>query len=93
MKTNEKNLSNELIKAEKPTQTYKIVVAGTGYVDLTLPVLLAQHQQVTAVDIIQERVDMISNRKCPIQDDYLEKYLTDDVADVRKLNLTAILDA
>lgn len=41
MKTNEKNLSNELIKAEKPTQTYKIVVAGTGYVDLTLPVLLA----------------------------------------------------
>ena len=46
----------------------------------------------TAVDIIQERVDMISNRKSPIQDDYLEKYLTDNVADVCKLNLTATLD-
>ena len=47
----------------------------------------------TAVHIIQERVDMISNRNSPIQDDYLKKYLTDDVADVRKLNPTATLDA
>lgn len=60
---------------------------------MALSVLLAQHHQVTAVDIIQEKVDMINNRKSPIQDDYIEKYLADDVAGVRKLNLTATLDA
>lgn len=92
METNEKNLSNELNKAENPSRTYKIAVAGTGYVGLPLSVLLAQHHQVTAVDIIQEKADMISNRRFPIQDDYLEKYLSDDVAGVRKLKLTATLD-
>ncbi len=86
-------MSNELDKAEIPSRTYKIAVTGRRYVGLSLSVFLVQHYQVTAVDIIQERVDMISNRKCPIQDDYLKKYLTDDVADVRKLNLTATLDA
>lgn len=93
MENNEKNLSNELNRAEKPSRTYKIAVAGTGYVGLSLSVLLAQHHQVTAVDIIQEKVDMINNRKSPIQDDYIEKYLADDVAGVCKLNLSATLDA
>ena len=69
-------------------QTYKIAVAGTGYVGLSLSVLLAQHNQVTAVDIVQEKVDMINNRKSPIQDDYIEKYLAE-----KELNLTATLDA
>ena len=67
---------------------YKIVVAGTGYVGLSIATLLSQHHQVTAVDIIPEKVDMINNRKSPIQDDYIEKYLAE-----KKLNLTATLDA
>ena len=53
----------------------KIAVAGTGYVGLSLATLLAQHNKVTAVDVIREKVDMINNRKSPIQDDYIEKYL------------------
>ena len=52
----------------------KIAVAGTGYVGLSLSVLLAQHNQVMAVDIVQAKVDMINNHKSPIQDDYIEKY-------------------
>ena len=67
---------------------YKIAVAGTGYVGLSIATLLSQHHQVTAVDIIPEKVDMINNRKSPIQDDYIEKYLAE-----KKLNLTATLDA
>ena len=55
-------------------KTYKIAVAGTGYVGLSLSVLLAQHNQVMAVDIVQAKVDMINNHKSPIQDDYIEKY-------------------
>ena len=51
---------------------YKIAVAGTGYVGLSIATLLSQHHQVTAVDIIPEKVDMINNRKFPIQDDYIE---------------------
>lgn len=51
---------------------YKIAVAGTGYVGLSLSVLLAQHNQVVAVDIVQAKVDMINNRKSPIQDDYIQ---------------------
>ena len=51
----------------------KIAVAGTGYVGLSISVLLAQHNKVTAVDIIPEKVDMINNRKSPIQDEYIEK--------------------
>ena len=55
----------------------KIAVAGTGYVGLSLAVLLAQQNTVIAVDIIPEKVDLINNRKSPIQDDYIEKYLAE----------------
>lgn len=53
----------------------RIAVAGTGYVGLSLAVLLAQHNKVTAVDIIPEKIDLVNNKKSPIQDDYIEKYL------------------
>lgn len=66
----------------------KIAVAGTGYVGLSIATLLSQHHQVTAVDIIPEKVELINNKKSPIQDDYIEKYLTE-----KDLNLTATLDA
>lgn len=66
----------------------KIAVAGTGYVGLSLAVLLAQHNKVTAVDIIPDKVELINNKKSPIQDDYIEKYLTE-----RELDLTATLNA
>lgn len=66
----------------------KIAVAGTGYVGLSIATLLAQHHQVMAVDIIPEKVELINNRKSPIQDDYIEKYLAE-----KDLNLTATLDA
>ena len=65
----------------------KIAVAGTGYVGLSIATLLAQHHQVTAVDVIPEKVDLINQRKSPIQDDYIEKYLAE-----KELNLTATLD-
>ena len=65
----------------------KISVAGTGYVGLSLATLLSQHHQVTAVDVIPEKVDLINNKKSPIQDDYIEKYLAE-----KPLNLTATLD-
>lgn len=61
----------------------KIAVAGTGYVGLSIATLLAQHNQVVAVDIIPEKVDMINNRKSPIQDEYIEKYLTEKVLDLK----------
>ncbi|MCC8192279.1 MAG: nucleotide sugar dehydrogenase [Ruminococcus sp.] len=67
---------------------YKIAVAGTGYVGLSLAVLLAQHNKVTAVDIVPEKVDLINERKSPIQDDYIEKYLAEE-----ELDLVATLDA
>lgn len=66
----------------------KIAVAGTGYVGLSIATLLAQHNHVVAVDIIPEKVEMINNRKSPIQDDYIEKYLAE-----KELDLTATLDA
>ena len=69
-------------------KNYKIAVAGTGYVGLSIATLLSQHHQVTAVDIIPEKVDLINNRKSPIQDEYIEKYLAE-----KELNLTATLDA
>ena len=69
-------------------KSYKIAVAGTGYVGLSLAVLLAQHHQVTAVDIVPEKVELINNKKSPIQDSYIEKYLAE-----KELNLTATLDA
>ncbi|MDC7187382.1 3-hydroxyacyl-CoA dehydrogenase NAD-binding domain-containing protein [Phocaeicola massiliensis] len=65
----------------------KIAVAGTGYVGLSIATLLAQHHQVTAVDVIPEKVELINRRKSPIQDEYIEKYLTE-----KELNLTATLD-
>ena len=67
---------------------YKIAVAGTGYVGLSIAVLLAQHNEVVAVDIVPEKVELINNRKSPIQDDYIEKYLAE-----KELNLVATLDA
>lgn len=69
-------------------RAYNIAVAGTGYVGLSIATLLAQHNHVTAVDIIPEKVELINNRKSPIQDDYIEMYLAE-----KKLDLTATLDA
>lgn len=71
----------------KDFRELKIAVAGTGYVGLSISVLLAQHHQVTAVDIIPEKVNMINERKSPIQDEYIEKYLAE-----KELDLTATLD-
>lgn len=65
----------------------QVAVAGTGYVGLSIATLLAQHHQVTAVDVIPEKVDLINNRKSPIQDEYIEKFLSE-----KELNLTATLD-
>ncbi len=67
---------------------YKIAVVGIGYVGLSIATLLSQHHRVTAVDIAQEKVDSINNRKSPIRDDYIERYLEE-----KKLNLTATLNA
>lgn len=67
---------------------YNIAVAGTGYVGLSLAVLLAQHNHVTAVDIVPEKVELINNRRSPIHDDYIEKYLSE-----KELDLTASTDA
>ena len=69
-------------------KTYKIAVAGTGYVGLSIATLLSQHHEVTAVDIIPEKVELINRRKSPIQDEYIEKYLAE-----KPLHLTATLDA
>ena len=69
-------------------KNYKIAVAGTGYVGLSIATLLSQHHKVTAVDIIPEKVELINQRKSPIQDEYIEKYLTE-----KRLALTATLDA
>lgn len=68
-------------------KTYKIAVAGTGYVGLSIATLLAQHHRVTTVDVIPEKVDKINRRISPIQDEYIEKYLAE-----KELNLTATLD-
>ena len=73
-------------KLESPSPL-NIAVAGTGYVGLSIATLLAQHNHVTAVDIIPEKVDLINNKKSPIQDDYIEKYLAE-----KELDLTATLD-
>ena len=71
-----------------PMRPYRIAVAGTGYVGLSIATLLAQHNLVTAVDINAERVDLVNRRQSPIQDDYIEQYLAE-----KPLNLTATLDA
>lgn len=72
----------------KEFKDLKIAVAGTGYVGLSLAVLLAQNHQVTALDIVPEKVEMINNKKSPIQDEYIEKYLAE-----KELDLTATLNA
>lgn len=77
------NTSNKLVSPAP----LNIAVAGTGYVGLSIATLLAQHNHVTAVDIIPEKVDLINNKKSPIQDDYIEKYLAE-----KELDLTATLD-
>lgn len=76
------------IRYKRERSFMKIAVAGTGYVGLSIATLLAQHNTVTAVDIIPEKVELINNRKSPIQDDYIEKYLAE-----KELDLTATLDA
>ena len=68
-------------------QNIKIAVAGTGYVGLSIATLLSQHHQVTAVDVVPEKVELINHRRSPIQDDYIEKYLAEKV-----LNLKATTD-
>ena len=65
----------------------KIAVAGTGYVGLSMATLLAQHHEVIAVDVIPEKVDLLNNKKSPIRDEYIEKYLQN-----KNLNLVATLD-
>ena len=74
-------------KKQKLNHSYKIAVAGTGYVGLSIATLLAQHNHVTAVDIIPEKVELINNKKSPIQDDYIEKYLAE-----KDLDLVATID-
>lgn len=70
-----------------PKKKYNIAVAGTGYVGLSIAVLLAQHNHVTAVDILKEKIDLINRRESPIQDEYIERYLTE-----KELNLTATIN-
>ena len=74
-------------KEIKSDKKYKIAVAGTGYVGMSIATLLSQHNEVTAVDIVEEKVEKINNKISPIQDDYIEKYLED-----KDLNLRATLD-
>lgn len=78
------NASSKKIESPSPLN---IAVAGTGYVGLSIATLLAQHNHVTAVDVIPEKVEMLTNHKSPIQDDYIEKYLAE-----KDLDLTATLD-
>lgn len=78
------NTASKKIESPSPLN---IAVAGTGYVGLSIATLLAQHNHVTAVDVIPEKVEMLNNRKSPIQDDYIEKYLAE-----KDLDLTATLD-
>ena len=78
---------DSFVKKEYSHKDYKIAVAGTGYVGLSIATLLAQHNKVVAVDIIEEKVNLINNKKSPIQDDYIEDYLAN-----KELNLHATLD-
>lgn len=82
------NTGGEHIFKITNTTIMKIAVAGTGYVGLSIATLLSQHNQVTAVDIIPEKVDKINRRIFPIQDEYIEKYFAE-----KELNLTATMDA
>ena len=78
---------NYFQKIELKNYNMKIAVAGTGYVGLSIATLLAQHNEVVAVDVIPEKVDLINQKKSPIQDEYIEKYLAE-----KDLNLRATLD-
>ena len=80
--------NKESLALYRRSRSMNIAVAGTGYVGLSLATLLAQHNHVMAVDIIPEKVDMVNHRKSPIQDDYIEKYLSE-----KALDLTATMDA
>lgn len=82
----------ESTKSNALNRKFKIAVAGTGYVGLSLAVLLSQHNQVTAVDIVKEKVDKLNNGISPIQDDYIEKFLNEAADGKRSLNLTATTD-
>ena len=75
-----------------PGRSYKIAVAGTGYVGLSMAVLLAQHNKVTAVDIIPEKVEMLNRYSSPVEDEYIEKYLAEAKEGRRNLNIIATLD-
>ena len=79
-------------KLPVPGQSYKIAVAGTGYVGLSMAVLLAQHNKVTAVDIIPEKVEMLNRYSSPVEDEYIEKYLAEAKEGRRNLNIIATLD-
>ena len=79
-------------KANVIDRKYNIAVAGTGYVGLSLSVLLSQHNHVTAVDVIQDKVDKLNNFESPIQDEYIEKYLAEAKAGKRDLDLSATTD-
>lgn len=76
-----------------PAPPYRIAVAGTGYVGLSLAILLAQHNHVTAVDIVPEKIEKLNNYISPIQDDYIEQYLAEAKSGSRKLDFTATTDA
>lgn len=73
---------------DKDIKDVKIAVAGTGYVGLSIATLLSQHHPVMAVDVVKEKVELINNKRSPIQDDYIEQYLSE-----KNLNLTATMDA
>lgn len=79
---------NQVNRIDQTDRQYKIAVAGTGYVGLSIATLLSQHHEVMAVDIVPEKVELINQRKSPIQDEYIEKYLAE-----KELKLTATLDA
>lgn len=80
--------NSEKKQTSEPAKKYRFAVAGTGYVGLSIATLLSQHNQVIAVDIIPEKVEIINNRKSPIQDEFIEKYLEE-----KELDLVATLDA
>ena len=81
-------INNQNTTMNKDIKDLKIAVAGTGYVGLSIATLLSQHHHVTAVDVVKEKVELINNRRSPIQDDYIERYLAE-----KDLNLTATMDA
>ena len=85
-------LSGTIPPMSAQDRSYKIAIAGTGYVGLSLAILLAQHNEVTAVDILPEKVEMLNHYISPIQDEYIEKFLTEAKDGKRTLTLTATLD-